>query len=243
MLKSQEADEPETFTGESLSSAPQPRVTPDELSQALAAIEARRQAEANRLAGTIPIDQAVSELHLDATSEEIWVEVQAQRAKEAARREQRRQEKAARKAQAAQQAVAPRPMRRRGWTRFIVPVLVGWVLFHNGLIPYFGSHPTHTAAPILRSLAQVPDGQEVYADDSALAQVSAGKSLAQITISENATGNRWPLVKMGGHVYLRGSLARADSLQSLQGNALSIFTTIPTPANWKELRPHTSPCA
>ena len=80
MLKSHPADEPETLSGETLSTASQTRVTPEELSQALTAIEARKQAEASRLAGTIPISQVVSELNLDSTPEEILTEVQVQRA-------------------------------------------------------------------------------------------------------------------------------------------------------------------
>ena len=79
--------------------AEQERVTPEELARALASIETCRQAEAARLAGTIPINQAVSELHLDSTSGEIWAEVQAQRAKAiAAQREQERQEQTAQEA-------------------------------------------------------------------------------------------------------------------------------------------------
>lgn len=202
-----------------------PRVTPEELSRALTAIEARKQAEASRLAGTIPIDQAVSELHLDSTSEEIWAEVQAQRDKaEAARREQRRQDKAAKKAQAAQQqAVTPRIRRPRRWVRVLVPLVFLGVLFHNRGLPHFGDHSTHIAAPVLRPLAQIPDGKEVYADDEALVQVSEGKPPTQITVSENATGNRWAMVKVGAHVYLRGYIANTDSLQPLAGKALNVY--------------------
>ena len=220
MLKSQPTNEPEP-----LSTASQTRVTPEELSQALAAIEARKQAEASRLAGTIPIDQAVSELKLDSTSDEIWAEVQAQRDQaEAARREQRRQDKAAKKAQAArQQSVAPRPRQRRGWTGILVPMLIVWVLFHNGVFPHFGGHHAPVVAPILSPLAEVPDGKEVYADDAALVQISEGKSPKQITVSENETGNRWTVVKIGAHVYLRGYIASTDSLQPLQGKALNVY--------------------
>ena len=216
-------------------SAEQVRVTPDELSQALAAIETRNQAEASRLAGTIPIDQAVSELHLDLTSDEIWAEVQAQRAKAlAAQREQEEQERAtqqarmakraARQEQAAQQrAVVPRTGGRRRWLGLFTPLLVGWVLVHNGVIPHFWIHSTHITAPILRPLAQIPDGKEVYADDAALVQVSEGKPQAQITVSENAADNRWAMVKIGSHVYLRGYIASTDSLQPLQGRALNVY--------------------
>ena len=237
MLKSQEAE------NTAQSNTPQPsasgaRVTPEELSQALGAIEQRKQAEASRLAGTIPIDEAVSELQLDSTPDEIWAEVQAQRAKAlAVQHEEEQQEqadrlarvarKAARREQAAllaqQQAAVPRRRGGRGWTRLLVPAVVVWVLVHNGVIPHFWSHPTHVAAPIPRLLAQVPDGREVYADDSALVQISEGKPASQITVSENATGNRWGMVKIGGHVYLRGYIANTASLQPLGGKALNVY--------------------
>ncbi len=198
------------------------RVTPEELSRALAAIEARRQAEASRLAGTIPIDQAVSELHLDSTSDEIWAEVQAQRDKAAAAQREQVQ-----RAQAAQQQfIIPRTRGPRRWVRFIAPLVFFGILFHNTALPHFGNHPTHAAAPVLRPLAQVPDGKEVYADDAALVQLSKGKPPAQITVSENATDNRWTMVKIGGHVYLRGYVAISDMTAtpgSLRGMALHVY--------------------
>lgn len=219
--------------------AEQERVTPEELSRALASIETCRQAEAARLAGTIPIDQAVSELHLDSTSDEIWAEVQAQRAKAvAAQREQEQQEQAAQEARegrraarraarqepaAQRRSVAPRARGRRGWTRLLVPAVVVCVLVQNGVIPRFWQHTAPVSAPILQPLAQVPDGREVYADDSALVQISEGKPQAQVTVSTNASGNRWAMVKIGAHVYLRGYTARADSLQPLKGKALNVY--------------------
>lgn len=226
MLKSHEIDteQPSAVGGN--------RVTPEELSQALAAIEARKQAEASRLAGTIPIDQAVSELHLDSTSEEIWVEVQAQRVKAAAAQHEQRLPRQARphETQAApqqsttpQQSTATHSKYRKKWAAFLAPLILVGILFHNGSLPHFRSHPTHVSAPRLTSLAQVPDGKEIYADDLALVQISKGKPQAQVTVSENPSGNRWTLVKVSGHVYLRGYIAETASLQPLQGNALHIY--------------------
>lgn len=223
----------------STSPAESARITPEELTQALASIEARNEAEAARLAGTIPIDQAVSELRLDSTSDEIWAEVQAQRAKAiAAQREQEQQEQAAQEARegrraarraarqestAQQQSIAPRARGRRGWTRLLVPAVVVWVLVQNGVIPRFWHHTAPVSAPILQSLALVPDGREVYADDSALVQISEGKPQAQITVSANASGNRWAMVKIGAHVYLRGYITNTPSLQPLKGKALNVY--------------------
>ena len=59
--------------------AAQVRVTPQELAQATAAIEARQNARAQHEAATIPIGEAVHQLNLEATPEEVLAEVQAQR--------------------------------------------------------------------------------------------------------------------------------------------------------------------
>lgn len=61
--------------------AAQVRVKAEELAQALAAIELRRQEEARRLEGTVVIGDAVQELQLDVTPDELLAEVQAQRAR------------------------------------------------------------------------------------------------------------------------------------------------------------------
>ncbi len=227
----------------------QARVTPGELSEALAAIEARKQAEAAHLAGTIPIDQAVSDLHLDSTSDEIWAEVQALRGKaaaaqEAKQRQSEQQQEAKPQKRALPFQVTPAPLirlqlgkpgvRPRGWRRLVAPVLVIGVLMGMGVIPHsftpHGFSPSlltrkhfPTAAPILRSFSQVPNGTEVYADDNALLQISEGKPAAQIMVSENASGSRWTVVKMYGHVYLHGFTASADSLAALDGKALPVY--------------------
>lgn len=67
-------------------STSQHRIRPEELTRALAAIEARKQEAARKqaeeekyLAETIPVEEAVRDLHLEATPEEIWAEVEAQR--------------------------------------------------------------------------------------------------------------------------------------------------------------------
>ncbi len=67
-------------TAESEIGAAQIRVTPHEFVQATAAIEARHDARAQHEAATIPIGEAVQQLNLPATPEEVLAEVQSQRA-------------------------------------------------------------------------------------------------------------------------------------------------------------------
>ncbi len=238
MLKHQEDLEPAAVPV----SAPQARVTPAELSEALAAIEARKQAEASRLAGTIPIEQAVSELHLDSSPEEIWAEVQAGRAKvqteqaqaeqahaaEAARKEQARQEQFRqqqfRQPQAASWVAAPPRQKRRRGFRIFLPLLGIWTLFHFGILPnIFSHHPTAVHQAQMTTLAQIPDGTEAYADSAVLVQLSEGKPLANVSVDKTRGGNTWTVFKRGGHVYLRGYIPSTDSLQTLTGKPLSIY--------------------
>ncbi len=67
------------------SAAASARVTPHELAQAVARIEARQAEEARRQQETIPIGQAVQELGLGLAPEEILAEIEAQRGQEAHR--------------------------------------------------------------------------------------------------------------------------------------------------------------
>ena len=62
------------------SHANQAQVTPEQLSAALRAIEARQEKHARRLSETITLEEAVSALNLKATPEEIMAEVQRQEA-------------------------------------------------------------------------------------------------------------------------------------------------------------------
>lgn len=75
-------NEPEPVT------AAQTRIKTEELARAVAAIEARRQRDAQALVGTLVIGEAVEELSLDMTPEEILAEVKSQQ------EEQREQEEA-----------------------------------------------------------------------------------------------------------------------------------------------------
>ncbi len=64
--------------------ASQARVTPEELNAALEALDADKQRAARLQAETVPLGEAVDGLGLDATPEQIWAQVQRQRADAAA---------------------------------------------------------------------------------------------------------------------------------------------------------------
>jgi len=76
----QETPAPQTFTAQI--PAAERRVSAEELTRAVSALEDAKAAE--RIAGVAPIGQVVDELGLDSTPEEIWAQVQKQRAEAAA---------------------------------------------------------------------------------------------------------------------------------------------------------------
>lgn len=76
---------PEEHDHSQNSAAAHARVTPEELAQAVARIEARQAEQAKREAATIPIGQAVEELGLGIAPEDILAQVQEQREQEAQR--------------------------------------------------------------------------------------------------------------------------------------------------------------
>lgn len=75
----QETPAPQTFTAQI--PAAQRRVSAEELTRAVSALEDAKAAE--RVAGVAPIGQVVDELGLDSTPEEIWAQIQKQRAEAA----------------------------------------------------------------------------------------------------------------------------------------------------------------
>jgi hypothetical protein len=132
--------------------AAQRRVSAEELTRAVSALEDAKAAE--RIAGVAPIGQIVDELGLDSTPEEIWVQVQKQRA-EAAPKPQ----------------VQPVPMLqnpkvgrqvRRGWRG-----MRGWIWVIFWCTGGFG---LLTGLPHLLHTQNITPGQTITIDADALTQ-------------------------------------------------------------------------
>ncbi len=102
--------------------AAQIRVTPEELAAAMSALEAGKQEAAHHLEGTVPIGQVVEEMGLEATPEEVWAQVQKQRAQ--GQQEAAAQAEARRTAAVTKKAVARRL--GRGWQEIKT---WAWILF------------------------------------------------------------------------------------------------------------------
>ena len=127
---------------------------------------------------------------------------------------------------------APRSGRgsRRRFTPLSIFTGTFLLVFTGTLIWITVSHFWHSgghAAPIWRPLSAEPDGKILYADsldNEAVWEITEGKPASQIIISENDAGSRWTLFKMAGHVYLRGYIANTDSLRSLQGHTVEVYS-------------------
>jgi len=126
------------------------RVTAEELSRAVSAVDEARAAE--QIHGTAPIGQVVEELNLDATPEEIWAQVQRQRAEDAAKTP----------AQTGRVSPAARQVRERRKGN-------GWVLVVLGCMGFVGlvSQLTHRGGP--------PAGVVISGDAQTLTSATAGK--------------------------------------------------------------------
>ena len=181
-------------------SAAQVRVTPQELAAAIARLEARQ----GENEGTIPLGDAVQELGLNATPEELLREIEAGRA---------RQHESLHRTQ---------PFLSSKLRLFVVSALASVLFgimvgfFHSpsssrtvGTIPVSPAAPR--AAPIgipdrllvrqhdgkMVLLSEVSDGQPVFCE---LAATETGAKLADFAPS----ASHWTIIKHRGKVYVRG---------------------------------------
>lgn len=212
MLKREEHDETQPGTQKTetpkAGEAAQVRVTTKELADAMASLQARKEAAARRMEGSIPLGEAIQELQLDATPEELLAEVQALRARQ-----------------------TPSPSRLS--VRTLLNALMPALLILLGTSFFFGithhvnepnepqtpeaitiaaptpstlavSAPAATLVqdnsgptPVLRTLGEVPNQRPVL---SSLSQTEA--SVAFVNFSNPALA--WTLIKHDGQIYVRG---------------------------------------
>jgi len=199
-------------------SAAQVRVTPEELATAVSRIEARKDTDQRRADGTIPIGEAVQQLGLGVTPEEVLAEVQAARAQQAARKK------------------SPSPHRR-------LALLTGIGLGVLGLVGWWSvPHTTQSPAPPAVTLSVPQEApKHILLDPNLLVGDASGKLVMLSEIGENQPvecyydyGNgsfqpysphdsrfAWTLIKHGGQVYVRGGMPRMSE-QARQKNGTDV---------------------
>jgi hypothetical protein len=216
-------DSPETQP----QSAAQVRVTPEELASAIARLEARKDASQRNLAGTIHIGEAVEQLGIEATSEEVFAEVRAGR------------------------AITPK-RRAALWDRVWLTASVGMAFFGVAVSSwhFYGtgnpigqvamndvqSTQTQESLPLSIQATGLPihaDPNLLVADAShkivMLSEVSDNRPVSSLLEDEGLTsyhggsvpGYFWTLIKHDGRVYLRGWTARI-SKQAMQKEGVDV---------------------
>ena len=184
--------------------AAQVRVTPEELTAAVAVLEARKQGASR----TIAIGDAIEELSLDSSPEDIFREVQTRR--ECVRGRQRT------------------AAWRRKWAISLAAFCFGFTGFvvygevssqypdSSQLVPAavpFALEPRilalDPAAPrrTISTLAEAPDGKTVYCSVDAIETAAMSRNVQmgpQREISQPPAELNWPVVKYGKDLFVRG---------------------------------------
>ena len=231
MLRHQETIAPDTLATQ----AAQTRVTAQELTDAVRALEARRAERARGMEGTLPIGEAIEQLGLEATPDEILAEVEAQRARQA------------------QTAALRGAKRHRGW---LVPIALVPAFFAVGLFTFLlRSAPMITPATavvaqvasplpavgqdiqvideaggrkVVRTLAEIGDNQPVRCGWADAVRLLPGgmESLGSLP-QQQGESKDWHLVKFGGQFYLRGWLALPMSETALRSGPITLYSVPP----------------
>jgi len=221
-------EEPAAEHGEML------RVTPEEIALAAAAFEAKRDVEHDWHENTLPLDEAIHHLGLNASAQELAPEVLLLRAERTAktRLEQSQQ----------------RSRRIAGAVGTMSLVLI--LAVAGGIVGALWPNPsqsrralhnaqhTMTALPI-QKLASIPDNTPVHIDSDTLAKLAtddvAEQDISVDTRAANSEGaqsatmfnNEWTIIKSGGVLMVRG-WATAEFALNISNDATgALFSSRP----------------
>lgn len=227
MLHHEEQNDPAPPPGQAAGvPAAQVRVTAEEFARAVARHQARREEAAQHLQGTVSLGDAVQELNIDITPEELLAEVQAARAEQSAR------------------AVPQTPRRPRlglavaGGSLLLVmsfgllrttgpftaqspPTAVTTPAQQNPSVVSIAApgttlvQDTRGGSPVLRTLQELPDG---VPGRCSLTQTDGHTTFTDFS-NPNAS---WTLVKYDGQVYVRGWIPNM-SAQAMQAGGVTLY--------------------
>ena len=212
------------------------RVTPEELSRAVAALEARRSEHASFQAGTIAIGEAVRELGLDATPEEVLAQVREDRGLRNAR------------------LLRPRKI-LLSRLRFAAPV--GLAAFASVLVYAIVSSRQNVntsvapgrsfsamnmdfqvvdktaSGPIIRTFAEIPQDHPIAIPSDDLQKlISVQPDGVQYVGSAQADSQyTWTVFKHGNSIYLRAYLWMPMSAEAMRTGSVTLFNGNPQVEN------------
>jgi len=201
------------------------RVTPEELAAAISRIEARKDAEQRQVDGTIPIGEAVQQLGLEATPEEVLAEVRAGRQRQTMTRKRL-------------PPIAGRLVLALG----LSGIMLGLALGGNGL----SQMHSHVSAG-QSSVSNDTDLRHISLDPNLRVTDTTGKIFMISEVGDNQpvqcdfdTGNsrfkslgdgrlfHWTLIKHNGKVYVRGRIVRmSPKVMQTDGALVGVDQTAP----------------
>ncbi|HZO89821.1 MAG TPA: BON domain-containing protein [Chthonomonadaceae bacterium] len=206
------------------------RVTPEELALAAASLESKRDAEHTWREKTLPLEEAIEQLGLNVTPEELCPEVEAIRAERAAKKEQERKLRHYRRA-----------LFMGGLVLSLVCLLIAGV-FAGLLIQLRALHRAlHPATLPIQPLALVPDNVPVHIDSAMLINLASGDTtpdkvfvfvdtrpdMGERGRRSGMFNNEWTIVKSEDLLSVR-AWARADqALQSSNNQQATVFSNRP----------------
>jgi hypothetical protein len=197
------------------------RVTAQELARAVAAVEGRREAFSQQEAETIPLGEAVRQLGLSVTPEELLAEIRAQRTNTTAVTPRRT-------------VLKPLALLKFLFAASLLACLalglrLLYVMNESPFAPPLSVITEPSSGESAVRLSDVPDNQPVYSDLGTIYELNHGKASDQIRVGreqsdiENDPARHWwELVKLNGELYVRGWVS-SDGIGMPSGSQANFF--------------------
>ncbi len=226
-------------TTETETDAAQVRVTPGELAQATAIIQARREAEAKHLADTIALGEAVEQLGLATTPEELLSEVQKIRAK-AQQSKSRQKRRASATAGFVGGIVAVQVVLAGSFWHYFISLkasistlrpqatfsVANQTLTANSILPYQRRSTSFLSFnnDMFLSLDHLQEGQTAKCDIKSLEMLGQGVASDHISVWRNSKTalSPWRLHRQSGKFCVQCWVRPADHKRALQGQSVAV---------------------
>lgn len=216
------------------------RVTPEEVALAVAALEAKRENDSAHREATLPLEEAIQHLGLNATPEELASEVVSLRAERDTKAQQEGLQALLRHKTRVGKTIALAAL------LVFISVVVGALSFSLWQSRRALRNALHPMAALpIQKLSSIPDNTPVHIDSDTLAALAKGtvtpENVSVDTRTEDSGGNQsatmfnneWTLVKSDGMIQVRG-WATAELALNISNDATGgIFSSRPgwLPAN------------
>jgi hypothetical protein len=239
-------------TPEPVESAAQYRVSAQELSHVVSILQARKEAEARQRANTVALGEAVEQLGLDMTPDELLAEIQSDRARRSGGSRPNRQNNAQRHTFATFAICAglagmmvcsihAHRLNRAMWENRHSPFSLpreydAYSVSRAYRSPMAEVTPdiapamidvTTTAPAPFRPFAQFEDNERADIDFQSLRDLANGKSGAEVLVQPNGTeeDKLWTVVKHDGEVLVFAYATFDETAKALNGHAAHVYAS------------------